>query len=92
MNRRWQSMQEIGLGIGYLTPHRVSICIFYSRVYSIVRKEMFFMTKFKPFCYNLNLLSHASCNLVVHIVMNYLFIVLYKFIFHNDPVDFNSVR
>ena len=33
---------------------------------------MFFMTKFKPFCYNLNLLFHAFCNLVVHIVMNYL--------------------
>jgi hypothetical protein len=35
-------------------------------------QKMFFMTKFKPFCYNLNLLFHASCNLVVHIVMNYL--------------------
>ena len=58
---------------GDYMSHRVSIGIFYSRVYSIVRKKMFFMTKFKPFCYNLNLLFHASCNLVVHIVMNYLF-------------------
>lgn len=57
---------------GDYMSHRVSIGIFYSRVYSIVRKKMFFMTKFKPFCYNLNLLFHASCNLVVHIVMNYL--------------------
>ena len=53
--------------------HRVSIGIFYSRVYSIVRKKMFFMTKFKPFCCNLNLLFHTFCNLVVHIVLNYLF-------------------
>jgi hypothetical protein len=52
--------------------HRVSIGIFYSRVYAIVRRKMFFMTKCKPFCYNLNLLFHASCILVVHIVMNYL--------------------
>ena len=53
--------------------HRVSIGECYSRVYSIVRKKMFVMTKCKPFCYNSNLLFHASCNLVVHIVMNYLF-------------------
>ena len=52
--------------------HIVSIGIFYSGVHSIVRKKMFFMTKFKPFCYNLNLLFHTFCNLVVHIVMNYL--------------------
>ena len=33
---------------------------------------MFFLTKFKSFCNNLNLLFHASCILVVHIVMNYM--------------------
>jgi hypothetical protein len=57
--------------INYMS-HRVSIGIFYSRVYSIVRKKMFFLTKFKSFCNNLNLLFHASCILVVHIVMNYM--------------------
>ena len=62
---------------GDYMSHRVSIGIFYSRVYSIVRKKMFFMTKFKPFCYNLNLLFHASCNLVVHIAMNYLLKLFY---------------